>query len=419
MESTPRQYVLFLFWTTFCFGLTLSPALISISLGGIALLGIIDFKWNGFNSHEKTLNILFVLFYLGTALSFFNSDNSDEASRKLVLKLPLLVFPLIINALKKTGKNSDFLIFIFLFSIYLPAVVSVYNYFSNRTLFDLLILESKPLPIEFGYGIYHIQFSILLAISILLGAYFLIRRSGLKKFDLVFYTIAFITIANFLSIHILSARTGLLALYIGILVLGISIFRKLSKRTVAIGLISAVLLPLIMYFASSSLRNRISNTIDDINVVWNNTNPNDYSFAMRVQAWRNAIDVISKHPVTGVGIGDAEKELYDNFNSFNPNIEKDNRKNPHFQSLETAVQSGMVVMFIYISIIIMIAAYNIRRRPFTAAIAILLFMASCFESILERQASIATFVIFIALMYGFESDVKKESSRKTDSSESI
>lgn len=395
MKYTPKQLLFILLWLGFCFGMTLSPALISIGLGLIALLGILDFRTLTLSRGEKILSIASVLFFLSGTLSYFYSENTEEAQRKIILKLPLLLLPFIIAAFKKQGAIKSQLLLIFSYSVYLPGIVSVYNYFINKSLFDQLILESKPLPVEFGYGIYHIQFSILLAIAIVCGTYYCISNYRNKK-SFEFVSIATLTVLNLIIIHILSARTGLLSCYAGLIILAIVTLRKASKRAFITTLAIGILLPVIMVSISTSLRNRISNTVKDFNVVMQKANPNDYSFAMRVEAWKNAADVIRKHPFSGVGIGDAEKALQDNFAIFNPIIEKDNRKNPHFQLLESAVQSGLPALILLLLMMLFGVVNGLKKTPLSSALILLLLIASCFESILERQASVAAFSVFIA-----------------------
>ena len=396
-------------WGLLAFSFTLSPALISISFILLSVIGLLQLNLKDFTKFEAVLSALFVLYFLSSAVSFFYSENTDEASRKLILKLPILCFPLVFNALKKTeSKHFPNLVLIGLYAMYLPAVVSVYNYISNKTLFDQLILESKPLPIEFGYGIYHIQFSILLALSVVLGVFILLHRKAwnLSAFNKTF--IGVISLLNFVFIHILSARTGLLALYVGLLMILLPALIKMPLRSKIISVVAGLLLPIVILSLSSSLRNRLSNTAADFEVAWSGKDANDYSFAMRVQAWKNAIQVIKKNPIIGVGIGDADKELQENFALMNSSITAANRKNPHFQFLETATQSGIVSACIFLLILLYSLFGKSNKNSLLASIALLLFLASCFESILERQASVVAYSAFIALALAYGSRENKK-----------
>ena len=409
MRKEWMQKATVLLWGILAFSFSLSPALISISFIGLSIIGLLQFKFREFSKFEIIISLLFVLFFLSSAASFLYSQNTEEASRKLILKLPILCFPLVFNALKKIdSKHFVSIVLIGLYAMYLPAIVSVYNYLSNKTLFDQLILESKPLPIEFGYGIYHIQFSILLAISIVFAVYLLLQRNKWNLSKINVAIISTIGIANFIFLHILSARTGLLAMYIGLLIILLPVVLKLPFRNKIIALSLGVTLPLMMFAISSSLRNRVSNSLADFEVAWNGKDANDYSFAMRVQAWKNAIQVIKKNPLLGIGIGDADKELQYNFAQMNSSITPANRKNPHFQFLETASQSGLISASLYLLIVIVSIFGQSNKNYLLASMALLLFLASCFESILERQASVVAFSAFMALSLAFGKKNLKE-----------
>ena len=377
------------------FGFTMSPALMSIGLISLACIGIFSIKHTQFSSTDRLITIGMVLFYLLMAVSYFYSSNTAEAQRKLILKLPILVFPLLLICLKNIQeKHRVWIIIALSFAVYLPGVVSVYNYWSNKALFDQLILESKPLPIEFGYGIYHIQFSILLSVSIIFNEFALLYQDQISSNSFQKKLLLFLAITNTIILHILSARTGLLAFYIGAFTLLIAQFRHLSLKLKSATLILLVTLPVFMYFTSASFKNRILNSIEDFKVAWTGKDANDYSFAMRVQAWKNAAQLIKAHPFSGVGIGDADQALQEQFKISNPSILPHNRKNPHLQILETAVQSGILSSLLLLGMCLLMGLQkqNIALR----ACCNMLMIASCFESILERQSSVIGFAFMLA-----------------------
>ncbi len=378
----------------------------------ICVLGLTQINLTRLSKQQRHLIVVFFIFFLLITFSVINSENLDEAFRKLVLKLPILFFPLaLFSFLKLQSATVQRLSFIVSYALFLPAVVSVYNYFINKELFDDLILQSKPLPIEMGYGIYHIQFSIILASVILFGIITLHLMFKNRQLGLLFYSLLILVVVNMICIHILSARTGLLALYIGIVLWLISQFRSIGKKQLRWLLPLMLIVPVVLFYSSSSLRNRMKNTIEDFNVVMTHKDANDYSFALRVRAWQNAIDVIKQHPVFGTGLGDAEQVLFNNFESVDASIAPHNRKNPHFQLMETAVQSGLICGLLYLMIFIVAwiryeGAWNFKLIAF----AMLYFVASCFESILERQASDVAFVFFIALGAAYTSIVSRTST---------
>lgn len=394
-------FAILVFWTLLSIGFTLSKSFISIGFIGLSLIGLISFQPKTLNKRDFWILACIVLVYLISFLSIINSSNTEEAYRKLVLKLPLLCLPLLVFTFQQINLKTQLtLVLIFSYFIYLPAFVSVYNYLINKPLFDDLILQSKPLPIEFGYGIYHIQFSILMALAVVLGFWFLKKTWLIKelKYEKIFLTI--ITLLNIIFIHILSARTGLLSMYLGIGLLVLSVLKLLTYKQKITTLILILTIPLLFYFASSSLQNRIQNSIQDFKVIVQKNDPNDYSFALRVQAWKNAFNLIEKQGILGTGIGDVEKDLNQNFETFNPQIEAKNRKNPHFQLIETAVESGIInAILLFLFLILLIIKGFKDHWMILSTITIMFLVSSCFESILERQASVVAFSVFIAFVY--------------------
>ena len=377
------------------FGFTLSPAVLSISLIALSVLGIIQFKTSTIDTFEKRICIGMLLFYMLMLISAFVSSNSDEAIRKLILKLPILIFPLLLFALKALKTSHKYLLILCLsYAVFLPGIVSIYNYFSNKVLFDQLILESKPLPIEFGYGIYHIQFSILLACSIVLNAFAIIQHQTLEMTPLQKRLLWLMGILNLIILHILSARTGLLACYVGLFSLMLFQFKFLKPNYRVLTIVITLSIPVLMFIGSQSFRNRMLNTVEDFKVAWEGKDANDYSFALRVQAWKNAVQIIQSHPLIGVGIGDADNELFQQFAISNPSILEHNRKNPHFQLLETAVQSGLLSALILLFLCLYMGVQ--KHHLALAALCNLLLIASCFESILERQSSVIGFAFMLA-----------------------
>src|SRR5690606_16538634 len=116
-------------------GLTLSKALLSISLAVLAILGILGLTGMGVNRKLLIPLILLAAYFIATLVSVFYSYNQEEALRKLILKLPLIVIPFIYVAFYRLPAHYRiFLILIPAYSAFLPASVSVFNYFRNKEL---------------------------------------------------------------------------------------------------------------------------------------------------------------------------------------------------------------------------------------------------------------------------------------------
>lgn len=412
MGQFNKSFFLFVFWSLFCFGLTLSKSLISIGFIGVVIIGIISFKKYNLSSSEKKIGLVLVISFMLTALSLIFTNNFNTSFDKIILKLPLLLIPFAVFSFKNVTENFRHkMIVVFNYAMFLPAVVSVYNYLINKTLFDDLILQSKPLPVEFGYGLYHIQFSVLLAAAIVLGVIALLQNT-IRNNQMTFWFLLVLVGVNIVSLHVLSARTGLLSLYAAAFVVIYQYFKKIEiKKKVTISAL-VILLPLLFILFSTSLKNRIFNTYEDLKVTVSGKDANDYSMAMRVAAWYNAFDVIKENPLLGVGVGNVDAVLKENFEEFNPQITPQNRKNPHNQFIETAVESGVlngVLLLLFFGLLLFLK-FDKQTKLSLSAIGILFFTACLFESLLERQSTVVGIVMIVAFILG--SNTKTDSENK-------
>ena len=412
MGQFNKSFFLIVFWSLFCFGLTLSKSLISIGFIGIVIIGILSYKKYQLSNSEKKINCVLVCSFLLTTFSLVYTTQFNASLDKIVLKLPLLLIPFAVFSFKNMTENLKHnMIIVFNYALFLPAVVSVYNYLINKTLFDSLILQSKPLPIEFGYGLYHIQFSVLLAAAIVLGVISLLQNT-IRKNQIAFWFLLVLVVLNIMSLHILSARTGLLSLYSAAYVIIYQYFKKIELRKKLIVSALIILLPLFFILFSTSLKNRIFNTYEDLKVTVSGKDANDYSMAMRVAAWYNAFDVIRENPLLGVGVGNVDMVLKENFETFNPSITPQNRKNPHNQFIETAVESGIlngVLLLLFFGLLFFLK-FDKQTKLSLGAIGLLFFTACLFESLLERQSTVVGIVLIISFVLG--SNVKTESGNK-------
>ncbi|MBC7425794.1 MAG: O-antigen ligase family protein, partial [Bacteroidia bacterium] len=319
--------------------------------------------------------IVSITFYIWCTFGYFYSEDQAEALRKIVLKLPLLTLPLAYYSfIQLSSKQKALVILIFCIAIYLPAAVSCINYFTNKTFFDMMVLHSKPIPVEFGYGIHHIEFAVLSAIAVISGLYYCVFSDKYKS-KVIRILFIFLTVSNFIFMHILSARTGLIALYAAVFT-GMMMFVFKSKKTkigiIAIGLF--IVVPVAAYFLSGSLRNRVENTYRDLEVVIQKKDANEHSFAMRVDAWLTASDIIKQHPVAGVGIGDGGTEMQKQYVKNNSRLSVYNRKNPHNQFIECAVQSGLVAAGLLLLLILSPLFYRRWNRDILLVSSLILFL---------------------------------------------
>ena len=271
-------------------------------------------------------------------------------------------------------------------------IFAVSNYLMHKTELDQMLLQSKSIPI---LNMHHIHFGIINAVTIvgLVGVLFL------HNLDTRITRIAlFLSVLIFISLHILSSRTGLIAFYMGCFS-ALVVYTKQSNslKTLAIGLGLFIAITFISYNFSTSFHNKVSNSIEDIQSWGKGDEINHKSMAMRIEAYKTCIDIIKKEPF-GTGSHMLEESMQSQYIDNHTVLYKENRMGPHNQFLEYGVKYGILGV-----LLVLLFFYSLVREldltlPNVALISIL-FVAMIFESLLERQASLFFIALFIPLFY--------------------
>jgi O-antigen ligase len=235
----------------------------------------------------------------------------------------------------------------------------------------------------------------------LCAAYFLINKSkfNIGRRENIF--LITVLVFNFISLHVLSSRTGLVGLYFSLIVSGFLFFIKKTnvKKIILTGFI-LLLIPVISYSLFKTFRNRITNTIQDIQIMQSGKDINHRSFAMRMEAFKNATEVIKEHWILGVGTGDLDTMIQRKYAERNTILWPENRILPHNQFIQSWAGSGLLGLLAVAGIFISIFFINIYRKNFLMLSSALLFLFSfTAESMLERQVGV-TFVVWIFLLLG-------------------
>ncbi|MDX5321116.1 MAG: O-antigen ligase family protein, partial [Bacteroidota bacterium] len=281
---------------------------------------------------------------------------------------------------------------------------------------DLALLESGAIPVWDGIsnplklsaisaskfdesGINHIYFSVIEAAAVFVS-WFQWKKDR-SKIWLILGGI------HLLGLHWLLARTGLLAFYFscGLLFL-YEWSRKPNNKTLSWALFIAILLPLVSYFSFAAVRNKVKNSIEDLQAIQGERSINHRSLAMRVEAWKTAVDILQKHPM-GVGLGDVDSEMQRQYEENETLLWKENRIPPHNQYLESGVASGILSSLLLLTLLIGGIVYFWKKAlPLEMTCYATILLSLSFESLLQTQLGICLFP-FILLM--IQSDSKGES----------
>ena len=372
-------------------GIHFSNAVASMSLLAAIVTSIYPFKLNQQDFKSWAWILAAFVFYQITIEFFIHSQNSKAFIQNNLVKVPLLFSPLLFNIRTKEELTEKVIVAVSLF-ISWTALASVFLYLNNKAFYDVMIAESKPLPLF--SKVYHIEYSLLLSLSCLSMLYL-----GMKNRTL-FRGKAQIGVAAvlILCLHVLSARTGLLAFYFGTVPL---LFMSFKQTSLKVKLKTSITLIILILFLIQvpSLKKRIINSKEDLSTVLHGNSVNNKSFGQRWVAWNASIESIRKQPLHGYGKGNVKSTIDQNYLPHHESkIFARNKVMPHNVYLETMVQSGILAGILYLLFFITGIIYSLRaKKALMTAILFALMTASMFESITERQAGVIALIGFISL----------------------
>ena len=349
----------------------------------------------------RSVLLLFIVVFLIHLAGFAYSTNRVQAGFELEKKLSMLILPIVFYYSSRLSKNDVSVIlygFVISCVISLLVCIGVGGYNSIQT-GDTSNLFYHNLSGIVGMHASYLSMYFFFSIVILLGY----ENNSESTGKSILKTLALGSVALLTTgIILLSSRMQLVILLMGFLAY---ITYRLSgkyglKKAMARGVGVVVLL-----FAFSLLfpinRERFKQAINygdeyGISSKWG-------EMQMRPLVWACALEIIKTSPLVGVGIGDGQDALqecyvendYGSLTYF-PNT----RFNAHNQILETAIQLGILGLFIWGISIMYPLVLAIRGGSLLYVFFAVIFALSCVtESMLQRQSGITFFAFFNALLY--------------------
>jgi O-antigen ligase len=290
--------------------------------------------------------------------------------------------------------------------------VSIGHYLHQKAYFDSMLLQSKSIPIP-GFrhvlfdtqhnsdlctkgGMHHIHFGVLNALVLLALVGLLVKRR-LEGFNKWLGVICVIGIA--ISFHVLSSRTGIVSLYLGaLLTIAVIAFKHGSIKLIIIGIMAVLVMLLAAYTLSSSFRNKVENSAEDIQSLRGKEDINYKSMAMRMEAYKTSWYILKKNPF-GVGAAAQNEAMQKAYEARNSVLFLDNRVGPHNQLLEFGVKFGWLGIILLLAYLILLLRLVISTEFAFLAILFTVLIALQFESLFERQASIYFLSLIIPVTY--------------------
>jgi len=373
-------------------GFLISPAILSISMmlyGVSALRDVSPRRW--IENLWWLVGAAWISMY---ALTYFWTVDKEAWGIALQVKLPFLLLPL---AFAYTP-------------VFLTRQLQLFTTLAGVLLFSgacysLSFLVRDPETYIHQYNFSHllptpcrqdhISFSLAITLYIVwaLYAWPYLKNVWMK------WLIAGLVVFLALYIHILAAKSGIVSLYI---FLGLwSVYLVFTKRRIA-GIIMVIAIPLFITLAINFLPTfsiRKDYVAYSLFMLKFGDKTGNYGDINRIMASDIAMQLIRKHPMSGVGSGDVMGEMRKVYHESYPDVRDEDVLMPHNQFLIVAVGCGIPAMLIFTAWVLMPLTWLRKNRQsfYFLVVWLILLLQLLIDTALEAQMGVFIFVFFILL----------------------
>jgi O-antigen ligase len=284
---------------------------------------------------------------------------------------------------------------------------TVVDYALHTEEINARIMVSKEMQVWLGCN--HIYFSIVMAFAILANIWSL-SKPGPVIFKGDKYLIGIVGLISFFEMHVLTTRTGLVGLYITIVVLGLVVLLRQRRYWIALLLVVGMAsVPVLGYYRIDSFKHRIDNTVMDVTEYFKGNDPNYLSIGTRLESWKTAIHLWQKHPLYGVGMADLKADMTDQYVADNTKLCPENFQQPHNQFIQNLAGWGILgLITICIAWFYPVFARSWPKDMLFWAFWLNYTLAMMGESTLERQVGVCFLVPCFMLSLGVGGQAQSE-----------
>ncbi len=389
-ERDWRQHLIF--FSILLMLLALFTSRVLLSIGMMAFLFLTCFHKNfsrqlTFFATQKLLAGIACLFLI-PVITWFWSSNQPEWFRWARIKLPLFLLPLAFaGSWQLSASQWRLIACFFLLLVGAGCGWSLWHYLQHPGAVQLNYLKAKILATPLGND--HVRFSLLVSIAVVV-AVLLFQLTSSKKYKIILtFAIGFYII----FLHILSARTGLVSLYI---FLALGIFYSLSKSTfkwsIAAG-VCVLLLPLAAWWWLPTFQNRFRYMLYDFSFIQKDSYLPGTTDGNRWLSLRAGWNILMEHPF-GVGSGDVMDTTYQWYHQHQSQMLETDKLYPSSEWLLYGDAAGWPgIIFFSCIMLLFLFEKTIKHRFFWTFLNIISGLSFLFDIGLEAQ-----FGVFI---YGF------------------
>ena len=389
--------------------LLFSPFLLTVSMLGLLLLGILNWDYNnikqtiGFNKKLPTLLLqyksyysilIFSFYFLIVLLSAWQTEGTWQPwLERIRIKLPFIALPIAFLGLPRFGDREvkGLLYFLLLFLTAVGIGVSI-NYGLNFEEINNQISRGKPMPVPRN----HIRFSILVSVGII-GGIHLIYQQYFHKNKIEKAVIKAMTIFLFLFIHVLSVKTGILCLYTALGVLCLRYIYSSRKYLMGVLLIIGMIsIPVISYLAIPSFKQKMRYMHYDL-TQYAAGNGEIYADAGRLTSLKVGWEIFKSSPIFGVGAGNLRAVVNQKYKQNHPEYVEP--LTPHSQFIYVLAGMGLFgFSFFMVALFFPLFYKKAYKNTFFLGAYCIFITAFVVEHTIENAVGVGTFTFFLLLL---------------------
>lgn len=356
---------------------------------------------------QSKIGLMCTLYFLSIFIGGLWSERQDLWFDLLTLNLPFLLLPLGMMTVPLWQLKFRRIFLICMYTILLSVIlVSIVTLLMNWEHYVSNYAHSKMIPtIEEGD---HIRFSLALCLSIIPGIAYISQEPKSSTLSWVRKFIVINIVVIFIYLHILSAKTGLLTLY---MVIGLMMFYFLYKRgfkLIAIWLppIAIIIIGILGYWLVPTFAAKIDYVVHEIDLITSGAPLNyNYSDAGRLISYQVALDAIKEQPFIGTGTGDLMPIMHQGYEKLYPQIPFENHLIPHNQYLYTFLSLGLLFFPAFLLMILSPIIANVKYiQFFLNATTIVLLTSMLFEAMLQVQLGIFVYLFYTLIWYTWKQE---------------
>jgi O-antigen ligase len=291
-------------------------------------------------------------------ITWFWTEDKSMWMHFVRIKLPLLLFPIAFAGnWQLSAKQWKWIAYSFLFLVFAGCCWSLWQYAQNIHSIHEQYLKAKifSTPLEND----HVRFSLIVCLAVVCSVVMMQQYLPKNKW----ISLALPCIFFIVYLHVLSARTGLISLYIFLILTLLFLLLKLKKIKWVIGLLALIIaMPLAAWFLFPTFQNRIRYNVYDLSTARENKYVPGGNDANRILSLKAGWNVLQEHPF-GVG-GDVVNKTYEWYDKNIPGMVETDKLYPASEPLMYAGFAGWIGLIAFFIIILLPLFQKLKRNYF-------------------------------------------------------